>query len=80
MSDHVRPLKAQIAARNRALAAFNRWELGYQGRRQSPEQSIAALGSIYALLPEESRRRTEDPDRRGVRSMHWALSHLRERP
>ena len=80
MSDNVRPLKAQIAARNRALAAFNRWEASYRGSRQTPEQIIAALGTLYALLPEASRQRTEDPHRRGIQSMHRALSHLHERP
>ena len=80
MPEDIRALKARIATRNRALAAFNRWEAGPPGSRQSPEQVLAALGTLYDLLPAASRRRTEDPGRSGVRSMQRALSHLHECP
>lgn len=69
-------LKANIEKRHRALTAFNRWEAGHHSDRQSAEQIIAALGTVYALLPPESRRRHDDPNRTGIQAMHQALRHL----
>ena len=42
--------------------------------RLSPAAAIAAIGTLYDLLPAESRRRAVDPA--GVARMHEALRHL----
>ena len=69
--------KTQIEKRNRALAAFNQWEAEHPRRLRNSEQIFACLGTLYALLPVEARRRIEDPDRNGIRIMHRALRHLK---
>jgi len=40
----------------------------------TPAAAVAAIGTLYQLLPPESRRRTIDPA--GVTRMHEALRHL----
>lgn len=76
MSEDTRALKVLIEKRNRALTAFNRWESEHRRSRQDTDQIFARLGTLYALLPPEARRRTEDPNRTGIRIMHQALRHL----
>jgi hypothetical protein len=40
----------------------------------TPAAAVAAIGTLYQLLPPESRRRAIDPA--GVARMHEALRHL----
>jgi hypothetical protein len=42
--------------------------------RLTPAAAIAAIGTLYHLLPPESRHRAVDPA--GVARMHEALRHL----
>jgi hypothetical protein len=42
--------------------------------RLTPAAAIAAIGTLYELLPPESRRRPVDPS--GVARMQAALRHL----
>lgn len=77
MSEHRRELKALIERRKRALTAFNRWEAEHPDRERSSEQIFASLGTLYAMLPPEDRRREEDPERRGIQRMHQMLRHLK---
>ena len=77
MSETRRRLKTQIEKRNRALAAFNRWEAKHPGNRLSVQQTFASLGTLYDLLPPEARRRSEDRNRSGIRTMHRILGHLK---
>jgi hypothetical protein len=80
MSDSIHEgIAGRAERRRRALAAFNRWEAKHPARQQTPEQVIAALGTLYDLLPAESRRRDVDAQCAAVRNMHRALRHLRER-
>ena len=77
MSENYHHLKARFEKRNRALTAFNRWEADHLSSSQSSEQVFASLGTVYELLPPETRHREEDPDRSGIQAMHRALQHLK---
>ena len=77
MNVHPHELKALIERRNRALAAFNRWEAEHPRKDLGSERIFASLGTLYALLPPEHRRRDEDPERRGIQIMHQMLRHLK---
>lgn len=69
-------IKALFEKRKRALAAFNRWEAEHPSSPRSSEQIFAALGTLYAMLPPEDRRREEDQERRGIQTMHRRLRAL----
>jgi len=70
-------LKALIERRNRALNAFNQWESKHPRKDPGSEQIFASLGTLYALLPPDARRREEDPERRGIQIMHQMLRCLK---
>jgi hypothetical protein len=70
-------LKALIERRNRALNAFNRWESEHPRKDPGSERIFASLGTLYALLPPDARRREEDPERRGIQTMHQMLRCLK---
>jgi hypothetical protein len=56
-----------------ALARFAAWE-SVHPMQLTPAAAIAAIGTLYELLPPESRRRPVDPS--GVARMQAALRHL----
>ena len=66
-------LAALLRIRAHALARFATWESSH-GMRLTPAAAIAAIGTLYQLLPPESRRRSVDPS--GVTRMHERLRHL----
>lgn len=70
-------LKILIERRSRALNAFNRWESEHPRRDLGSEQIFASLGTLYAMLPPDARRRKEDPERKGVQIMHQMLRCLK---
>ena len=62
--------------RARALAAFNRWEATRISSGQNSEKVFASHGTLYALLPSQSRDK-EGIDHSGIRIMHRMLRHLK---
>ena len=76
MSQNRCQLKMQIEKRARALDAFNRWEATRLSSGQNSEQIFASLGTLYALLPPQSRHK-EGIDHSGIRTMHRMLRHLK---
>jgi hypothetical protein len=66
-------LPALLRLRAEGLARFATWESSHV-MRLTPAAAIAAIGTLYRLLPPESRRRPVDPA--GVARMHEALRHL----
>ena len=68
-----RNLAGLLRLRAEALARFETWEASHV-MRLSPAAAIAAIGTLYDLLPAASRRRAVDPA--GVARMHEALRHL----
>ena len=72
MADHA-SLADLLRVRSEALARFATWEASH-AIKLTPAAAIAAIGTLYRLLPPESRRRPVDPA--GVARMHEALRHL----
>jgi len=66
---------AALRARARALARYEAWDREHPEPLE-PAQAIAAVAALYRLLPEESRRREDDPELEGVGRMLDALSLL----
>ena len=66
-------LAAKLRVRTEALARFAAWESSHV-MRLTPAAAVAAIGTLYQLLPPESRRRAIDTA--GVARMHEALRHL----
>ena len=66
-------LAALLRVRAEALARFATWESSHV-MGLTPAAAVAAIGTLYQLLPPESRRRAIDPA--GVARMHEALRHL----
>jgi hypothetical protein len=66
--------KAQVEARAAALARFNRWEAEHP-IEMPILQAISGVGTLYELIPLESRHLDIDPH--GVKTMHQALAHLK---
>lgn len=66
-------LRGLLRVRAEAWARFAMWESSHV-TRLTPAAAIAAIGTLYCLLPPESRRRPVDPA--GVARMHEALRHL----
>ena len=64
---------ASVRWRAEALERFARWEAQHPCTL-SAAQAIAAIGSLYALLPEESRSRPVDAS--GILKMHHCLAVL----
>lgn len=66
-------LTTLLRVRAEALARFATWESSHV-MKLTPAAAVAAIGTLYQLLPSESRRRAIDPA--GVACMHEALRHL----
>jgi hypothetical protein len=66
-------LAALLRIRSEALARFAIWESSHV-MALTPAAAVAAIGTLYQLLPPESRRRSIEPG--GVARMHQALRHL----
>ena len=78
MSDNQPSTAVLFRKRERALAAFNRWEAGRPGNTQDGEQVFASRGTIYGLLPSEQRTRESSRKLLGIQDMHRALRHIRQ--
>ena len=72
MQDHDQ--KNAYSARAAAFRRFNEWEEQHL-LELDPEQTLAAIGALYELIPPEVRKRPVDTE--GVRKMHAALSCLK---
>ena len=64
-----------LRERAAALAKFDAWDRAHS-RPLRPAEAIAAVSSLYRLLPEEARCREDDPRFFGVRQMLDALGML----
>lgn len=64
-----------LRARSEQLERFARWEQAHAEYPATPSAAVAAIGTLYDLLPPNARVRPVDP--RGVQAMHAALSRLR---
>lgn len=69
----LRNLAGLLRVRAEALARFAIWESSHV-MRLTPAAAVAAIGTLYQLLPPESRRRAIDTA--GVARMHETLRHL----
>ncbi len=58
-----------------AMARYEAWDRAHPVLLE-PAAAIAAVGSLYRLLPEEARRREDDPEFEGVGKMLDALARL----
>lgn len=58
-----------------ALGRFEAWDRKHSIYLE-PADAIAAVSSLYRLLPEEARRREDDPHFSGVQRMLDALSRI----
>ena len=67
-------LKTQLSARAERLRRFNAWEARNPAELK-PATAIAAIGSLYEMIPAASRKRPFDPE--GLIAMRRALSHLK---
>ncbi len=61
--------------RARRLAVYEAWEREHPVELD-PAAAVAAVDSLYRLLPEEDRRRDDDPEFEGVGTMLDALARL----
>ena len=66
--------KEELERRAIALRRFNDWEARHP-IEMAPTEALAAIGTLYELLPPESRLRAFNPS--GLRKMRQALSHLK---
>jgi hypothetical protein len=66
--------KEKLRNRFAAFKRFNAWEKDHTEAIEARE-ALASIGTIYNLMPPESR--TSSPDPRGIKSMQFALSHIR---
>lgn len=64
-----------LRERAAALARYEAWDREHAVHLE-PAAAIAAVGSLYRLLPEEARRREDDPRFEGVGRMLDALALL----
>ncbi len=72
-------LREQFKERERQWAEFHRWEAQQPPLERKPARILADLGTIWSWLPPEVRAEDPDPEKRGVQTMHAALSHLKPR-
>jgi len=63
-----------LRVRAEGFARFAAWEASHRPRL-TPGAALAAIGSLYELLPPESRRRPLDTS--GIARLHDALRRLR---
>jgi len=66
---------ASLRERAAALARYEAWDRAHR-ESLDPAGAIAAVASLYRLLPEPSRTRDDDPEFQGVRRMLDALALL----
>jgi len=66
--------KEKLRNRFAAFKRFNDWEKEHPETVEARE-ALAAVGTIYNLMPPESRN--SFPDLRGIKAMQSALSHIR---
>ena len=65
----------RLRKRAEALARYEAWDREHP-EPMDPAAAIAAVSSLYRLLPEEARRREADPEFEGVGRMLDALALL----
>lgn len=70
-------LRELIEQRNKQWAAFHKWEAAQPLEWRDPSDILADVSAIWDWLPREVREKDPDPEKKGVRAMHAALSHLK---
>jgi|WetSurMetagenome_2_1015567.scaffolds.fasta_scaffold290351_3 hypothetical protein len=65
--------KENLLSRLAAFKKFNDWEKD-QACSMDASEALAAIGSLYNLIPPEARN--SSPDLRGIKAMQSALSHI----
>jgi hypothetical protein len=65
--------KEKLLDRLAAFKKFNDWEKE-QACSMGASEALAAIGSLYNLMPPEARN--SSPDLRGIKAMQSALSHI----
>jgi hypothetical protein len=65
--------KEHLLDRLAAFKKFNNWEKG-QLCSMNAIDALAAIGSLYNLMPPEARN--SSPDIQGIKAMQSALSHI----
>lgn len=65
--------KEMMLNRFAAFKRFNDWETEHPCSLEARE-ALAAIGSIYSLMPPEARK--SSPDLYGIKAMQSALSHI----
>ena len=68
--------KAQWELRERQWAEYRRWAEAQPPLPAATEESIADVGTILEWIPEAARSEDRDPERSGVRRMHYLLGLL----
>lgn len=68
--------KEEVLARLEGFRRYNEWERAHPVEL-TPAQALAAISSLYRLMPAEARERCDDPTYRGVQIMNAALARLR---
>jgi hypothetical protein len=71
--------KAEWELRQQQWAEYRRWASSEKPLEFSPEESIADVGTILEWIPAAVRAEDPDPERLGVRRMHYLLGLLTDR-
>jgi hypothetical protein len=68
--------KAGWRLRREQWREYRSWAAAESPALHPPDQVIADIGTILEWIPESVRREDRDPDRQGVRRMHYLLGLL----
>jgi hypothetical protein len=68
--------KADWLLRREQWREYRSWAAAESPVLHPPDQVIADIGTILEWIPESVRREDRDPDRQGVRRMHYLLGLL----
>jgi hypothetical protein len=68
--------KSKWKLRQQQWSEYHRWASA-ESLEHPSEQAIADLGAILEWLPDSKRYQERDPERRGVRRMHFLLGSLK---
>lgn len=71
--------KTQWLERQQQWRAYGEWAASQPLVADSPEDTLADVGAILEWLPADVRNADRDPERLGVRRMHFVLGLLYSR-
>ena len=69
-------LRTDWNIRQQQWAEYHRWAQAELPQDSVPEESIADIGAILEWIPESVHAEQRDPERLGVRRMHYLLGRL----